>query len=82
MNGKGVLWTTDPRAERPVAVGKDGLTAAVPITVPQFFQKTLDRFGDKKAMAVKRDGVWKSWTYKQYYDDSVRFAKSLIHIGH
>lgn len=30
--------------------------------------------------AVKRDGVWKKWTYKQYYESSIQAAKSFIKV--
>lgn len=73
---------TDPKAERPLVLGKEGSSAAAPLTVPQFFQRSLEKFGNEKALAVQREGVWKSWTYKQYYDDCVRFAKSLVQVGH
>lgn len=26
--------------------------------------------------------MWKKWTYQQYYDDSVQFAKALLKVGH
>ncbi|XP_033749822.1 long-chain-fatty-acid--CoA ligase ACSBG2-like [Pecten maximus] len=33
------------------------------------------------AVAVKRDGDWKKWTYQQYYDDVRKAAKAFIKLG-
>lgn len=30
---------------------------------------------------MKRDGVWLTWTFQQYYEQVERFAKALIKIG-
>jgi len=32
-------------------------------------------------MLVKRNGVWKEWTYKQYFEQSRIAAKAFIHLG-
>ena len=49
---------------------------------------TCEKHGDQIALGLKRkvDGgkipkEWKIWTWKQYYDDCSRFAKTLIHLN-
>ena len=50
-------------------------------TLPALFLKTVNAYGAKKAICVKRDDVWKHWTWRQYYDDCSAAAKSFIQLG-
>jgi len=68
-----------------------------PRTVIQVFQEAVKRHGDKVAFRVERPvpplgsnkkwppalplSKWKSWTYKEYYDECFTAACSLLHIG-
>eukprot|EP00049_Salpingoeca_infusionum_P008170 m.132320 g.132320 ORF g.132320 m.132320 type:complete len:173 (+) comp13933_c0_seq1:282-800(+) len=72
---------TQPDAEMPLRLGESGLAAAEPRTVIQMFQETVERVGDRDAMAVKRDGEWVAWTFLEYYNDCCRAAKSFIKLG-
>ena len=38
-------------------------------------------YGGHTALAVKRAGEWKTWTYKAYYDDVQLIAKAFIHVS-
>lgn len=65
-------------------------------TLPALFESAKRLHGDKIAMRVERplpdwapgqeippafpDDKWKTWTYAQYYDESVQFAKALLHL--
>jgi len=53
-----------------------------PISVPSALKDAAT--GKSKnwtALAVKRGGDWKKWTYKQYYDDANTTAKGFIKLG-
>jgi len=66
-------------------------------TMMEIFQEAVKKRGDKVAFRVERPvpplgankrwpaalplSKWKSWTYREYYDDSFAAARSLIHIG-
>ena len=53
-----------------------------PISVPGMCLRTAKKFGAKKmALAVKREGEWKEWTFQEYYDESRCAAKSMIKLG-
>ena len=52
-----------------------------PITVNSMLKKTSLKFSDQPALRVKRNGEWKVWTWKNYYGDVARAAKSLIKLG-
>lgn len=68
--------------DRPVELrltGK-GPGSEPPVTVVQLFQQAAERHAARKALCVKRVGVWKTWTYQKYYDDSVALAKAFIKV--
>ena len=80
-------WTTEPDGYLEPRLGSEGIAALKPETVLQVFQRTVEKFGDKGAMYLKRpvNGVvpedWKVWTWNDYHHDCRSFAKSLIHLG-
>ena len=68
-----------------------------PATLQELLKKAAEEKGDKPAMKVERplpallsdgsappvleDGQWKVWTYKQYYDESRKAARSFVKLG-
>jgi long-chain-fatty-acid--CoA ligase ACSBG len=62
--------------------------AAIPAeTIYQRFKGTVDRFPDRPAMGLKRKpeggqlpAEWKIWSWRQYWNDCTKFAKTLIHL--
>lgn len=52
-----------------------------PISVPTLLLNASRQFADETAMAVKRDGAWKKWSYTQYYDEVKEAARAFIHLG-
>jgi len=70
-------------------IGTDGPAARPPKTVMQLFRETVAAHGDRPALCQKRpaagqkpeDVEWTTWTWRQYYDDVNKFAKTLLHIG-
>lgn len=58
-----------------------GPASATPLTVNTFLKKTALKFTDQPALRVKRNGEWRTWTWKDYYADVARGAKALIKLG-
>jgi long-subunit acyl-CoA synthetase (AMP-forming) len=64
--------------------GAQSLAAINPLTL---FQSTVGRHPRAVALALKRpvNGVipsqWKTWTFQQYWNECVSFAKSLLSLG-
>ena len=46
-----------------IRYAKTGVAAEPAVTVMQVFERAAVKWGDKDAMCVKRNGVWKSWTW-------------------
>ena len=78
----------EPRTGDPKDL-KDPYASKEPRTVIEAFQDRVERTPDENAMALKRKIVgsgntlpknWKFWTWKQYYNDCCKFAKTLLHL--
>ena len=41
----------------------------------------MDRCPERTALAVKRDGEWVKWTFKEYHRDVKLVAKAFIKLG-
>eukprot|EP01040_Poterioochromonas_malhamensis_P007352 gene7352-7933_t len=86
MANKGTHWVTEPHQEINIVVGDKGYAAAPPVTVMQALAETVRKFGNEKALALKRpvNGQvpenWKFWTWNDYYRDAKAFAKTLIYL--
>ena len=76
-NGKGLHWTTDVNSELPVKVRTSGPGSERPLTVPQFFLNQVKVSGDRNALHVERGGKVLTWTWSQYYRESLNFAKAM-----
>lgn len=75
-------WSTTKRdGTVKIRMGNKGNQADQPVTLITVFKKTSERAPNHLALAVKRDGLWKKWTYKQYYADVCAAAKSFIKLG-
>jgi long-chain-fatty-acid--CoA ligase ACSBG len=64
-------------------VGKEGVGAEKPISVPTMLQRTAERFPDRVAMAVKRNknDDWTRITFKEYEQQVRTLAKAFIKLG-
>ncbi len=60
-----------------------GVDDHAPVSVPTLLRRmcTADGADRAAAMAVKRDGQWIRWTYKEYLDDVRSAAKAFIKFG-
>jgi len=52
-----------------------------PISLWTMLDNTVQRCPDNLALAVKRNGEWINWTYKEYQDDVRTVAKAFIKLG-
>jgi long-chain-fatty-acid--CoA ligase ACSBG len=76
------LWTTDYRVELPVRVKKGGPGSEHPYTLVEMWRESLAKFGQHGALTYETaPNQWRTITYRQYYDLSVNFARSLIALG-
>ena len=76
QNGKGLHWTTNINDELPVKMRQSGPGSEVPFTMPQMFQQAVASGQDRPALWIERDGAKVCWTWNQYYNDSIKFAKA------
>ncbi len=44
------------------------------------FEKIVGSYSKHVALAVKRAGEWKSWTYEAYYEEARMVAKAFIKV--
>lgn len=51
------------------------------LSLPTLVKKQCESGGPATALAVKRDGSWKKWSYNQYYEEVVWTAKAFIALG-
>nr|XP_033814310.1 long-chain-fatty-acid--CoA ligase ACSBG2-like [Geotrypetes seraphini] len=75
------LWTTEKDGAVRLRMGQSGPGAEPPITIHQLFQQTLERYSNRPALAVKRDGQWKTITYLEYYQACRAAAKAFLKLG-
>ena len=62
-------------------VSLSGAGSLPPITVNEAFQKTCESFSDRPALSVERKDSWITWSFKDYYEDVKKAAKSMIALG-
>ncbi|EGR28339.1 hypothetical protein IMG5_177990 [Ichthyophthirius multifiliis] len=75
---KNINWTTDYTLEMPIRMKKKGPGSEIPQTLIEIFENTLKQIPEKPALSVKKDGKWKTLTFKQYYEAAKTFGKALI----
>merc|ERR1712226_844530 len=68
--------------DQPVKVRMgEGHLADTPISIPTAFSNVVKKLSHQTALAVKRGGQWKKWSYAQYLSDVKQAAKALIKLG-
>ncbi|XP_039629600.1 long-chain-fatty-acid--CoA ligase ACSBG1 [Polypterus senegalus] len=73
------LWTS--LAEGAVQLRIDETCPQTPLTVPQMFEATIERYGHLPALATKRNREWEKITFWQYYQLCRQAAKSFLKLG-
>ena len=81
-DGKNLYWTTDINAELPIKMPSSGLGSTIkPETIPECSKRTVENRGNNHALKVIRNKKEQTWTWNQWYGESMQFAKSLEHLG-
>lgn len=75
---------TDP--SKPVRIlrnPKDRTASIEPITIPAMMKRTVDNYGNSKALMHKDEITkkWKAITFKEYRDRVEKMAKAFIKLG-
>ena len=81
LPGQGVHWISSRDEERPIALGDSGPEALPAETVMEVFTRNAQNFPNKNAMNATVDGVQKTWTWKQYYDDVITAGRAMMALG-
>jgi long-chain-fatty-acid--CoA ligase ACSBG len=76
-----VIWTTDIKTELPIFLTKEGNGSIPPQTMFDIFEKTVRENANKPSLHIERGGKWVSWTWQQFYNETIAFAKALIVAG-
>ncbi|KAM9961404.1 hypothetical protein ACTFIR_004249 [Dictyostelium discoideum] len=56
-------------------------TIPMPSTVMEALEYTSNKHPNLMAMRVKRDNVWKGWTWQQYRNEVLMASKSILSLG-
>ncbi|XP_055969998.1 long-chain-fatty-acid--CoA ligase ACSBG1 [Sorex fumeus] len=73
------LWTT--QADGRVQLRLDPSCPQQPCTVHAMFSETLAKYGEFRALGVKRQGQWHHISYTQYYMLARRAARGFLKLG-
>ena len=79
-NKKGVTWVTDPTHLLEPKVAESGPASYTPVTIIEVFKDTLQKHGHRNALYVERNHKWITWTWSEYYNDCMKFAKYLHYL--
>ncbi|XP_013385720.1 long-chain-fatty-acid--CoA ligase ACSBG2 isoform X3 [Lingula anatina] len=71
------VWQRDAAVK--LQVGEEA--SEKPLTIMSAFVDVVKRIPNNTALATKEGEEWKTWSYRQYYDDVKRAAKSFIKLG-
>ncbi|XP_068021077.1 long-chain-fatty-acid--CoA ligase ACSBG2 [Melanerpes formicivorus] len=75
------LWTTQRDGEVRLRLEEQGIGSEAPRTVHQLFQEAAAKYGDCWALASKKGGQWVKLTYRRYYEECWKAAKSFLKLG-
>ncbi|KAK4291324.1 hypothetical protein Pmani_035839 [Petrolisthes manimaculis] len=64
-----------------LVLSAEGPCSEKPVSVHTMMREKAEAYPNHPALAVKREGAWQYWTYKQYFDDSKKVAKAYIRLG-
>jgi long-chain-fatty-acid--CoA ligase ACSBG len=73
-------WHPDG-ATRVSKMGSGEMSEREPMSVPSLLIRAATRAPERTALAVKRNGDWQKWSYKQYLADVRTAAKGFIALG-
>ncbi|KAK7076856.1 catalytic activity protein [Halocaridina rubra] len=76
-----LVKTWEPVGAVKLKIGDHGPSAHTPISIPTLLKKAAEKYPESNALCVKRDGVWKMTTYREYYEQVRTMAKAFIKLG-
>ncbi|KAG5188597.1 long chain acyl-CoA synthetase [Tribonema minus] len=77
-------WVTEPDEVIPIRMGAEGVAARPSRTMCEVFKSALANFGTHPALKYQAEGIegpWSTLTWTDYYNESVKFAKTLMSLG-
>ncbi|KAK9408896.1 long-chain-fatty-acid-CoA ligase ACSBG2-like [Crotalus adamanteus] len=81
VSGAGPLWTTKRDGEVKLRLDESGIGAEDPITVHDLFLASVEKYGNFPALSWKKKGRWSQLTFRQYYGECRKTAKSFLKLG-
>ncbi|KAJ8415576.1 hypothetical protein AAFF_G00425560 [Aldrovandia affinis] len=75
------LWSTSRDQAVKLRMSEAGPGSEVPVTICQMFEEIKTKYGDLPALASKKDGLWVTLTYEEYYQQCRAAAKSFLKLG-
>lgn len=75
---------TDPKEFVKLSIDWNNHEASIaPITIPEMFQTTVEKFGDRKALMWREvdNDSWTGITFKEYQENVIKIAKAFIKLG-
>ena len=74
-----ISWDTKTPVK--IHMGESAPANQEPIRIQTMLKQTAEKYPDHLALTIKRDGVWKNWTYRQYLDQVERVGKAFHALG-
>ncbi|XP_027706937.1 long-chain-fatty-acid--CoA ligase ACSBG2 isoform X2 [Vombatus ursinus] len=75
------LWTVHRDGEVQLRMEKSGYGSETPMTVHQFMREAVMKYGDYMALGTKKKDSWHMLSYKEYYLECWKAAKSFLKLG-
>ncbi|KAM6168062.1 long-chain-fatty-acid--CoA ligase ACSBG2-like [Erethizon dorsatum] len=75
------LWTTHRDGEVVLRLSKHQPGHEIPVTIPELFQESVQRFGAHPALAWKSRRKWQTLNFIQYYEACRKAGRALIKLG-
>lgn len=75
------LWTVLQDGEVILRLSKHGPGHETPITIPEFFRESVNRFGAYPALASKKREKWEVLNFNQYYEACRKAARALLKVN-
>ncbi|XP_066970339.1 long-chain-fatty-acid--CoA ligase ACSBG2-like [Macrobrachium rosenbergii] len=75
------IKTSEAHEPVQLQITEEGPASEKPVSVHTLLKEAATQHSKHPALAIKRDGAWKFWTYEQYFNDARTVGKALIRLG-
>lgn len=75
------IKTSEAHEPVQLQITEEGPASEKPVSVHTLLKEIATQHSKHPALAIKRDGAWKFWTYEQYFNDARTVAKAFIRLG-